>query len=175
MTQVRLLDREGNPVETGLPGELWSRSPMVFRGYLDDPEATRQSTSDDGFVSAGDIAIMDEENYIYIVDRVRDMIISGGVNIYPREVEEVLHKHPEVADVAVVGVPDETWGERVVAVVVARGAAAPPEQQLIEFSRRELAGFKLPKEVRYVSSLPRNAAGKILKRQIRDQLTGTSA
>jgi long-chain acyl-CoA synthetase len=175
MTQVRLLDREGNPVETGLPGELWSRSPMVFRGYLDDPEATRQSTSDDGFVSAGDIAVMDEENYIYIVDRVRDMIISGGVNIYPREVEEVLHKHPEVADVAVVGVPDETWGERVVAVVVARGAAAPPEQQLIEFSRRELAGFKLPKEVRYVSSLPRNAAGKILKRQIRDQLTGTSA
>src|SRR5262245_14685890 len=120
MTQVRVLNAEGQPVAIGEPGELWSRSPMVFRGYLDDPEATRQATSEDGFVSAGDIAVLDEDHYVYIVDRVRDLIITGGVNVYPREVEEVLHKHPSVADVAVVGVPDEKWGEKVVAVVVPR-------------------------------------------------------
>ena len=169
MTEVRVIDGDGIPVRPGEPGELWSRSPMVFRGYLDDPEATAQATTDDGFVSAGDIAVLDEDRYVYIVDRVRDMIITGGVNVYPREVEEVLHRHAGVADVAVVGLPDETWGERVVAVVVARGQA-PPAEELIGFARGSLAGFKLPKEVRYVTSLPRNAAGKILKRQIREEL-----
>ena len=169
MTQVRVLDAEGEPVGIGEPGELWSRSPMVFRGYLDDPEATRQATSEDGFVSAGDIAMLDEDRYVYIVDRVRDLIITGGVNVYPREVEEVLHKHPAVADVAVVGVPDEKWGEKVVAVVVSRREPVAPAE-LVEFARGELAGFKLPKEVRFVAALPRNAAGKILKRQIRDEL-----
>jgi long-chain acyl-CoA synthetase len=170
MTQVRVLDIDGTPVKPGQPGELWSRSPMVFRGYLDDPEATGRSTSSDGFVSAGDIAVVDDENYVYIVDRLRDMIISGGVNVYPREVEEVLHKHPAVSDVAVVGAPDERWGERVVAIVVAKGPVPPPVEELIQFSRRELAGYKLPKEVRYVAALPRNAAGKVLKRDLRDQL-----
>jgi len=90
--------------------------------------------------------------------------------VYPREVEEVLHKHPRVSDVAVVGTPDETWGERVVAIVVARGLAPPAAEELIQFSRRELAGYKVPREVRYVAALPRNAAGKILKRDLRDQL-----
>lgn len=142
---------------------------MVFRGYLDDAEATRQATSQDGFVSAGDVAVLDEDRYVYIVDRVGDMIITGGVNVYPREVEEVLHQHPDVADVAVVGAPDDTWGERVVAVVVAR-AEPPPAGELIDFARRRLAGFKLPKQVRFVTALPRNAAGKVLKRQIRDEL-----
>jgi len=169
MTQVRVLNAEGQPVAIGEPGELWSRSPMVFRGYLDDPDATRQATSEDGFVSSGDIAMLDEDRYVYIVDRVRDLIITGGVNVYPREVEEVLHKHPAVADVAVVGVPDEKWGEKVVAVVVPRREPVAPAE-LVEFARGELAGFKLPKEVRFVAALPRNAAGKILKRQIRDEL-----
>ena len=169
MTQVRVLGADGQPVAAGQPGELWSRSPMVFRGYLDDAEATRQATSQDGFVSAGDVAVLDEDRYVYIVDRVGDMIITGGVNVYPREVEEVLHQHPDVADVAVVGAPDDTWGERVVAVVVAR-AEPPPAGELIDFARRRLAGFKLPKQVRFVTALPRNAAGKVLKRQIRDEL-----
>jgi acyl-CoA synthetase (AMP-forming)/AMP-acid ligase II len=173
MTQVRVLNA-GRPVAIGEPGELWSRSPMVFRGYLDDPEATRQATSDDGFVSAGDIAVLDEDRYVYIVDRLRDLIITGGANVYPREVEEVLHRHPAIADVAVVGVPDEKWGERVVAVVVARGEA-PSADELVSFARRELAGYKLPKEVRFVVALPRNAAGKILKRQIRDELQQSPA
>jgi acyl-CoA synthetase (AMP-forming)/AMP-acid ligase II len=169
MTEVRVVAVDGTPVRPGEPGELWSRSPMVFLGYLDDPDATAQATTDDGFVSAGDIAVLDEDRYVYIVDRVRDMIITGGVNVYPREIEEVLHRHPAVADVAVVGLADEKWGERVVAVVVARGEA-PSAEDLIGFARGSLAGFKLPKEVRYVPALPRNAAGKILKRQIKEEL-----
>jgi len=170
MTEVRLVDPSGAPVGVGEPGELYSRSPFVFRGYLDDPEATAAATTEDGFVSAGDIAVVDDENYVYIVDRVRDMIITGGVNVYPREVEEILHEHPAVADVAVIGRPDETWGERIVAVVVARTGGAPPAADLIEFCRGRLAGFKLPKEVVYVDSLPRSAAGKVLKRELRDRL-----
>ncbi len=172
MTQVRLTGPDSQPVAAGERGELWSRSPMVFRGYLDDPEATAQATTEDGFVSAGDIAVVDEDNYVYIVDRARDMIITGGANVYPREVEEVLHTHPAVADVAVVGIADEKWGERVVAVVVPRGEAPSPEE-LVAFARGSLAGYKLPKEVRFVDSLPRNAAGKILKRQIKDELQST--
>ena len=170
MTEIRLVDASGTPVAVGQPGELYSRSPFVFRGYLDDPEATAAATTEDGFVSAGDIAVVDDENYVYIVDRVRDMIITGGVNVYPREVEEILHEHPAVADVAVIGRPDETWGERIVAVVVARPGSAPGEAELIEFCRGRLAGFKLPKEVVYVDALPRSAAGKVLKRELRDRL-----
>jgi acyl-CoA synthetase (AMP-forming)/AMP-acid ligase II len=169
MTEVRLLDLEKNPVRQGERGELYSRSPLLFSGYLDDLEATTASTTEDGFFSAGDVATMDDENYVYIVDRVKDMILSGGVNVYPREVEEVLHSHPGVADVAVVGQPDEKWGERVVAVVVARGTP-PKEEDLIAFCRTQLAGFKLPKEVVFVPALPRNAAGKVLKRDLRESL-----
>lgn len=169
MTEIRLLDADKNPVQPGERGELYSRSPLLFSGYLDDPSATAASTTEDGFFSAGDVAVIDEENYVYIVDRVKDMILSGGVNVYPREVEEVLHMHPGVADVAVVGQPDERWGERVVAVVVAKGSP-PSEEDLLAFCRTQLAGFKLPKEFVFVQSLPRNAAGKVLKRELRDSL-----
>ena len=168
-TEVRLLDPDKQPVPVGERGELYSRSPMLFLGYLNDPDATAASTTEDGFFSAGDVAVVDEENYLYIVDRVKDMILTGGINVYPREVEEVLHTHPSVADVAVIGRPDEKWGERVVAVVVARGDQPNPAD-LIEFCRKQLAGFKLPKEVVYVDALPRSAAGKILKRELRDRL-----
>src|SRR6266550_471538 len=160
----------GHRVGVGEPGELYSRSPFVFRGYLDDPEATAAATTQDGFVSAGDVAVVDDENYVYIVDRIRDMIITGGVNVYPREVEETLHGHPRVADVAVIGRPDERWGERVTAIVVARGAPPPAGEELIDFCRGRLAGFKIPKEIVYVDALPRSAAGKILKRELRDRL-----
>jgi acyl-CoA synthetase (AMP-forming)/AMP-acid ligase II len=166
MTEVRLLDVEGNEVGVGEPGELYARSPTIFSGYLDDPEATAACTTPDGFVSAGDIAVRDEDNFLYIVDRTKDMILTGGVNVYPREVEEVLHTHPHVADVAVVGVHDEQWGERVTAVVVPRGEA-PTLEDLAAHCRGSLAGFKIPKSVRIVDALPRNAAGKILKRELR--------
>jgi long-chain acyl-CoA synthetase len=170
MTEIRLVDAAGAPVGVGKPGELYSRSPFVFRGYLDDPDATAAATTADGFVSAGDIAVVDDEHYVYIVDRVRDMIITGGVNVYPREVEEVLREHPAVADVAVIGRPDDTWGERVVAVVVARPATATAATELIDFCRGRLAGFKIPKEIVYVEGLPRSAAGKVLKRELRARL-----
>lgn len=172
MTEIRLVDPSGAAVGVGQPGELYSRSPFVFRGYLDDPEATAAATTPDGFVSAGDIAVVDDENYVYIIDRVRDMIITGGVNVYPREVEETLREHPGVADVAVLGRPDETWGERITAVVVARGTP-PDAAELIAFCRDRIAGFKIPKEVVYVDALPRSAAGKVLKRELRDRLAGT--
>lgn len=170
MTEVRLLDAAKQPVRPGDRGELYSRSPLLFSGYLDDPKATAESTTEDGFFSAGDVATIDDENYVYIVDRVKDMILSGGVNVYPREVEEVLHMHPGVTDVAVVGLPDEKWGERVVAVVVAKGSP-PSQDELITFCRGQLAGFKLPKEFVFVTALPRNAAGKILKRELRESLS----
>lgn len=166
MTEVRLVGLDGDEVGVGEPGELYARSPMLFNGYLDDPEATAACTTADGFVSAGDVAVRDEENFLYIVDRTKDMILTGGVNVYPREVEEVLHTHPRVADVAVVGVPDEQWGERVTAVVVARGEP-PTLDELLAHCRTSLAGFKLPKALRVVDALPRNAAGKILKRELR--------
>jgi long-chain acyl-CoA synthetase len=166
MTQVRLLDAGGNEVGVGEPGELYARSPTIFSGYLDDPEATAACTTSDGFVSAGDVAVRDEENFLYIVDRTKDMILTGGVNVYPREVEEVLHTHPRVADVAVVGVADERWGEKVTAVVVPRGEP-PTLDELVAHCRASLAGFKVPKALRIVDALPRNAAGKILKRELR--------
>jgi acyl-CoA synthetase (AMP-forming)/AMP-acid ligase II len=170
MTETRLLDPQKNPVKPGEKGELYSRSPLLFSGYLDDPKATADSTTEDGFFSAGDVAMIDDENFVYIVDRVKDMILSGGVNVYPREVEEVLHMHAGVADVAVVGQPDEKWGERVVAVVVPKGSPPSPDD-LIAFCRKQLAAFKLPKEFVFVASLPRNAAGKVLKRELRDSLS----
>ena len=169
LNDVRVCRPDGTIVDPGEPGELWSRSPYVFSGYLDDDAATKEASTEDGFVSAGDIAVRDDEGYIYIVDRIRDMILSGGVNVYPREVEEVLYAHPGVQEVAVVGAPDETWGERVVAVVVPRGDR-PEESVLIEFCRERLAGFKVPKQVIFNDALPRNAAGKILKREIRGKL-----
>lgn len=166
LNEVRLLDPDGQPVPVGEPGLLWSRSPYVFRGYLKDAEATAAATSPGGWVTAGDIAVLDEDNCVYIVDRIGDMILSGGVNVYPSEIEQVLREHAAVADAAVFGLPDETWGERVVAVVVPEGAA-PAESDLAEHCRARLAGFKVPKEIRFAESLPRNAAGKVLKRELR--------
>jgi acyl-CoA synthetase (AMP-forming)/AMP-acid ligase II len=167
MTEIRVVNEEGEPVKPGEPGELFSRSPYLMNGYYKNPDATEAVTTPDGFVTAGDVAILDEDRFVYIVDRVKDMIISGGVNIYPREIEEVLARHPKVRDVAVVGVPDELWGEKVVAVVV--GDASPEE--LEQLTRQNLAGYKVPKEFVKVAELPRNAAGKILKREMKQQLS----
>lgn len=168
LNQIKLLDSMGQPVAPGEVGELYSRSPYLMNGYLGDPEATEACTTSDGFLTAGDLARMDEEGYLSIVDRVKDMIVTGGVNVYPREVEDVLLTHPKVEQVAVTGVPDEQWGEIVAAVVVPRGDVEADE--LLEHCRRELAGFKVPRLVRFQAALPASAAGKILKREIREQL-----
>jgi acyl-CoA synthetase (AMP-forming)/AMP-acid ligase II len=176
MNEVRIVDPAGRSVAAGQPGVLWSRSPYVFRGYLKDDEATAAATSPDGFVTAGDIAVIDEDNCVYIVDRVSDMILTGGMNVSPSEIEVVLAEHPSVADVAVVGVPDDAWGERVVAVVVRGGksplSSDPPldSEALLAHARERLAGYKMPKDVYFVDSLPRNAAGKMLRREIREQI-----
>ncbi len=167
MTEIRVVDDEGNPVEPGGTGELFSRSPYLMNGYLDDPEATRACTTDDGFLTSGDVVRIDEDNFIYIVDRKKDLIISGGTNIYPREVEDVLFKHPSVREAAVVGLPDETWGEQVAAFLVIDAERPVTKDELDAHCRASLAGFKVPRRYEFVESLPRNAAGKILKRELR--------
>lgn len=175
MNEVRLLDAEGNPVPAGTPGELYSRSPFLMNGYYQDPAATEAATTEDGFFSAGDIAVADDEHFIYIVDRKKDVIITGGVNVYPREVEEVIIRHGAVRDVAVVGMPSDDWGEAVTAVLVTVPGATVPSDELDALCRQFLSTHKVPRRYATVDELPRNAAGKILKRQIREQLPSTGA
>jgi acyl-CoA synthetase (AMP-forming)/AMP-acid ligase II len=163
--EIRLLDEEGNPVPEGQPGELWVRNNWLA-SYHNQPDATARSMRD-GFFSVGDIAYRDREGFYYICDRKIDMIISGGVNIYPAEVEACLHAHPEVRDVAVVGVPDDRWGESVKAVVALQPGAGVTELELTDWCRGRIADYKRPRSVDFVSELPRDQAGKLLKRQIR--------
>ncbi|HEX6481224.1 MAG TPA: AMP-binding protein [Ktedonobacteraceae bacterium] len=164
--EIRLLDDAGNEVPDGMPGEMWSRNSWLAE-YYNKPEATA-SNMRDGFFSVGDIAYRDEEGYYYICDRRIDMIISGGVNIYPAEIEAVLTAHPAVADVAVIGVPDEHWGESVKAVVELRPGARASSEELIAFCGERLAAYKKPRSVDFVAELPRNPAGKLLKTHIRE-------
>jgi long-chain acyl-CoA synthetase len=147
-------------------GELWTRGPVLFNGYWNRPDETAKAVKD-GWVSVGDMARRDTEGFLYIVDRKKDMVISGGVNIYPREVEEVLFAHPDIADVAVIGVPDEIWGERLCTIAVARPGATLTEADIADFCRDKIASYKIPKEMRLVDALPRNANGKVLKTALR--------
>jgi long-chain acyl-CoA synthetase len=169
MTEVRVVDPAGEPVGPGERGELFSRSPFLMNGYLRDDAATGGCTTDDGFLTSGDIVTRDEDGFIYVVDRKKDMIISGGVNIAPREVEDVLGAFPGVADCAVVGLPDEQWGERVAAYVVALPGARIDVAALEAYCRERLSGPKVPRSVEFITALPRNAAGKVLKRELRDR------
>ena len=169
MTEVRILNSDGTLTEDGQPGELYSRSPYLMSGYFNDDEATDACTTDDGFLSCGDIVIRDSEGYISIVDRKKDLIISGGTNIYPREIEEVLAKHADVTECAVIGLPDETWGERPVAIIVSRSGTIIDAGHLEAFARQSLAGFKVPSEFFFLDALPRNASGKVLKTSLRAQ------
>jgi fatty-acyl-CoA synthase/long-chain acyl-CoA synthetase len=163
---IRLLDAAGNEVPVNVPGEMWTRNEWLAE-YYNKPEATAKNTKD-GFFSVGDIAYRDEEGYYYICDRKIDMIISGGVNIYPAEIEATLCAHPAVLDVAVVGVPDEYWGEAVKAVVELRPGATATAEELIAFCGERLASYKKPRSIDFVSELPRNPAGKLLKTLIRE-------
>ncbi|HEY2702451.1 MAG TPA: AMP-binding protein [Candidatus Dormibacteraeota bacterium] len=166
--EVRLLDDDGNEVPEGQPGELWARSPGVFSEYHNRPEATARNRRD-GFFTVGDIAWRDDEGFIHICDRKVDMVISGGVNIYPAEIEAVLHSHPAVEDCAVVGVPDSEWGESLKAVVKLRPGGEAGEQELIGYVGERLAAYKRPRSVDFVEDFPRDAAGKLLKRLLRDR------
>jgi len=131
------------------------------------PDETKKSIDSDGWFRTGDAAYLDEEGYVYIYDRVKDMIVSGGENVYPAEVENALMAHPAIADVAVIGVPDEKWGEVPKALVVRKADTPVTEEEIISFARERLAGFKVPKSVDWIDALPRNPSGKILKKDLR--------
>ncbi|MDT7644805.1 MAG: fatty-acyl-CoA synthase [Pseudonocardiales bacterium] len=163
---LRFLDESGNDVAAGQPGEIWARGPMQMDRYHDNPEATAAAVKD-GWVTAGDIGYVDGDGYVYILDRVKDVVISGGVNIYPAEIEAVLAKHPSVFDSAVVGVPHEDWGEALLAIVQPHVGSSVVEAELEEFCRSELAAFKCPRQWKFVAELPRNHIGKVLKKELR--------
>jgi fatty-acyl-CoA synthase/long-chain acyl-CoA synthetase len=164
--EIRLVLDDGTDAAPGQPGELMVRNTWQAE-YFNKPDATRRSLHD-GFFSVGDVAYRDEEGYYYICDRRVDMIISGGVNIYPAEIEAVLHAHPAVMDAAVIGVPDDEWGESVKAIVQLRPGMNASAEDLVAFCARRLAGYKKPRTVDFVDDLPRDAAGKLLKRTLRD-------
>jgi long-chain acyl-CoA synthetase len=167
--EVRIVDTAtGADVEVGDVGELWTRSHQNMLGYWNNPEATAEAVTPDGWFRTGDAGYRDAEGYLFLHDRVKDMIVSGGENVYPAEVENALMQHAEVADVAVIGVPDERWGEAVKAIVVAAEGTQPSETELIAFARERLAGYKLPKSVDFATTLPRNPSGKLLKRELRE-------
>lgn len=166
LTDVELRDDDGNPVPAGQPGQLWSRSPFTFSRYYNNEKATAEAFRGD-FVSVGDLARRDDEGYLYIVGRKGDVIISGGVNVYPREIEEILAFCPGVAEVAVIGVPDDYWGERVHAVVVPEPGRQLDAAGLEHHCRRLLSPQKVPRSVEIRASLPRTSSGKIAKYLIR--------
>ena len=166
--EVKLLDEAGEEVPVGTPGTLWVRNEWLAE-YYHRPDATAANTRPDGFFTVGDIAYRDDQGYFYICDRKIDMIISGGVNIYPAEIEAVLHAHPAVLDACVIGVPDSEWGEAVKAIVVLRQGTKADEAELIDFCGARLAGYKKPRSVDFVDDLPRDAAGKLLKRKLRER------
>jgi acyl-CoA synthetase (AMP-forming)/AMP-acid ligase II len=149
-------------------GEIVTRSDLVMRGYWRNPEAT-EATLRNGWLHTGDVGYMDEKGYLFIMDRSKDMIITGGENVYPREVEEVIIRHPAVREVAVIGVPDPRWGEAVKAVVAVKPGTTLTEEDVIGFCRDNIASYKKPKSVDFVEELPKNNYGKVLKRELRAQ------
>jgi len=155
----------GRLVEPGGTGEVVVRGPSVTAGYWQRREATEAAFTEDGFFRTGDMGRLDEDGYLFILDRIKDMIVTGGENVYPAEVESVLAGHPDVLDVAVIGIPSERWGETGLAFVVGRPGAAPDD--IIAFARERMAHFKCPSAVELVEELPRNPSGKVLKRELR--------
>ena len=166
--EVRIVDERGEDVAPGEAGEVLIRGENVMKGYWRDPEATKEVLKD-GWFSTGDVARRDEDGFIYIVDRKKEMIISGGFNIYPREVEQAIESHPAVAEAAVIGVPDETWGEAVKALVVLKPNTSATAEEIIELCRTKIASYKKPHSVEFVESLPKNFQGKIMRRMLRDK------
>jgi acyl-CoA synthetase (AMP-forming)/AMP-acid ligase II len=167
-SDVRVLDEQGQDVRPGEIGELTVKGANVMKGYWKMPEATEQALKDGRF-HTGDLATVDDEGFIYIVDRKKDMIISGALNIYPREIEDVLFEHPAVLEAAVIGVPDDEWGESVKALVVLKPGQSCGEAELIEHCKTTLGGYKKPRSVEFVDTLPRNPTGKVLKRVLREK------
>ena len=164
--QVRLVDAEGNEVATGAPGEIQIKGPNVMKGYWNLPDATNEAIKD-GWFSTGDIAVVDADGYYYVVDRKKDLIIRGGYNIYPREVEEAMYEHPAVAAVAVIGIPHESLGEEVGAAVVLKAGASAELDELRQFVKGRVAAYKYPRRIWFVDALPTGPTGKLLRREVK--------
>lgn len=165
--EIAILDPNGNALPARQVGEIATRSGSNMVGYWNLPEATAQTIGKDGWLRTGDAGYMDEDGFIYIHDRIKDMIISGAENIYPAEVESAICDHPDVAEAAVVGIPDDKWGEAVKAIVVMKPGKTATATDIINFTRAKIAGFKTPKTVDFIPALPRNPSGKILRRELR--------
>ncbi|WP_077212282.1 acyl-CoA synthetase [Bacillus dakarensis] len=167
--EIRVVDENMNDVPVGEVGEIVYRGPTVMKGYYKNPEATEEAFKG-GWFHSGDLVKMDEEGYVYVMDRKKDMIISGGENIYPAEIEDVLYRHEAIYEAAVIGVPDELWGESVKAIVVLKPGKTLTEEDVIEHCKNHLASYKKPKYVEFMSELPRNTSGKVLKRVLRERV-----
>lgn len=165
--EIKVVDEDGNDLPARAIGEVVTRSPKNMAYYWKQPEKTAETVRENGWLHTGDAGYMDEDGYVYIQDRIKDMIISGGENVYPAEVENALYSHPKVADAAVIGVPDEKWGETVKAVIVTKPGEELTEDDVIDYSRTQIAAFKCPKSVDFIDMLPRNASGKILRKDLR--------
>lgn len=164
---LKIVDQQGQEVPKGEIGLLYGRSPQTFNGYWKNEKGTRESFLDEQWGTVGDMARMDQDGYIYLVDRANDMIVTGGTNVYPTEVENIIRQMDGIADVGVIGVPDEKWGEQVKAIVVLKPGCQVSEEEIISHCRQYLAGFKTPKSVDYIDIIPRNAVGKMLKKDLR--------
>ena len=165
--ELRAVDAEGNDVPTGEVGEILIRSPSTMQEYWNLGDATKNAISDDGWFRSGDAGYLDEDGYLFIHDRVKDMIITGGENVYPAEVESAIYGHPDVLEFAVIGVPDKKWGESVKAVCVPKAGHSIDPESIFTWARERIAGFKTPRSVDIIDALPRNASGKILRKDLR--------
>jgi acyl-CoA synthetase (AMP-forming)/AMP-acid ligase II len=165
--ETRIADENGATLPAGQIGEIEIRGPIVMAGYWNRPEATAGTIRPDGWLRTGDAGYMNDDGYVFVHDRVKDMIVSGGENVYPAEVENAILGCPGVADAAVIGVPDERWGEAVKAVVVPAPGEAPDPDTIIAWARQRIAGFKAPKSIDFIEALPRNPSGKVLRRELR--------
>jgi acyl-CoA synthetase (AMP-forming)/AMP-acid ligase II len=170
LADVRVVDDDDNPVPVGEPGEVVVQGDHNMRGYWKQPPELTATVVRNGFVHTGDIGVFDGDGFLYLVDRKNEMIVSGGLNVYPNEVEQVLYEHPAVLEAAVVGAPDDEWGETVAAVVVLHRDASLEERELIDFAAQRLAKFKRPRRVIFADALPKNAAGKIMRKVVREPL-----
>ncbi|MEO0550778.1 MAG: fatty acid--CoA ligase [Pseudomonadota bacterium] len=166
--EIKVIDSEGRSLPPGQVGEITTRSSSNMAGYWNNEVATKSTIDDEGWLLTGDAGYLDEDGYLFIHDRVKDMIISGAENIYPAEVESAMFGHPDIAEVAVIGIPDDKWGEAVKAVVALKPGAAADQTGILEFTRSRIAAYKVPKSVDFVDALPRNASGKVLKRTLRE-------
>jgi len=166
--EIQLRDINGRQVEQGQEGEVCVRGPNIMKGYYDNPEGTRDAFWEDGWFRSGDVGVLDEHGYLYIVDRIKDMIITGGENVYSLEVENAIYTHPDVEECVVVGSPDKEWGEKVIAYVIPRSGRQVDEKEMRQFLKSRLSPYKIPKEVYSVEDFPRSPAGKVLKRKLRE-------